>query len=160
MGWPLKKKAWCCPQAWGGVRRRRGESQRNQTGGHSWPQADGFLDSLAEEWKIWKGNSSRKKKHSWGSPPPPSLILDPWFLCWVMEGILKGVGWWVKECHHHNPRATEPPRLYVPSGGLLGSPAPCFWRVMPDSTCSKSSSPRGSRLYWLSSSSSPSLFNE
>ena len=33
---------------------------------HSWPQAKGFLDSLAEEWATWKRHSSRKRQHYWG----------------------------------------------------------------------------------------------
>lgn len=85
-------------------------------------------------WIPWQKNERYEREIPPGKksilevPPPPSLILDPWFLCWVMEGILKGVGWWVKECHLHTRRATEPPRLYVPSGRLLGSPAPCSWK--------------------------------
>lgn len=41
-----------------------------------------------------KGKFFRKRKHFWGFFPPSSLIADPWFLCWVIEDIWKGVGCW------------------------------------------------------------------
>lgn len=136
-----------------GRSQEEGPSPREtRLGGQGWPQAqtEGFLDSLAEEWATWKGNSSRKRKHFWG-------------LCFLFFWVFLSHLWfqthgffaesWRTLWKGWGSVGVSPP---YSQGGLGASAAqlPASGRLMSDSSSSRQSSPR-SKFYcsssWVSS---------